>query len=48
MADPQPGGLERRGQDVIGRLVMYPGEFTNGGGVVDEDASFLKVIQLIR
>jgi hypothetical protein len=36
------------GQDVFGRLVMYPGEFTTGGGEVNEDASFLKTIQLIR
>ena len=36
------------GQDVMGRVVMYPGDFTTGGGEVSGGASFLKTIQLIR
>jgi Flp pilus assembly protein TadG len=36
------------GQDVMGRVVMYPGDFTTGGGEVSGSASFLRTIQLIR
>jgi hypothetical protein len=36
------------GGDVVGYLVMYPGEFTTGAPDISDDASFAKVIQLIR
>jgi hypothetical protein len=37
-----------QGGDVVGYLVMYPGEFDTGAPSISDDASFSKVIQLIR
>jgi hypothetical protein len=36
------------GQDVVGYLINYPGEFGVGSPTVSESASFLTTIQLIR
>jgi hypothetical protein len=36
------------GNDVLGRLVMYPGELTTSPTTLDPGASFLKIVQLIR
>jgi hypothetical protein len=35
-------------QDVRGRIVMYPGEFSTGGSGLTPGASFVTAIQLIR
>jgi hypothetical protein len=53
------GGLDQGGQgiaacpnpnkDVVGRIVTLPGTFaTTGAGTVDNSASFVKVVQLVR
>ena len=34
-------------RDIVGRIVTLPGDYGRGGGVVS-DASFVKVIRLIR
>jgi hypothetical protein len=36
------------GRDVYGRVVMYPGEFVQGGPDLGSGSSFLRVIQLVR
>jgi hypothetical protein len=38
----------RTGQDIVGNLVMHPGEFVQGAPAVGEDAAFLVSVQLIR
>jgi hypothetical protein len=36
------------GNDIVGYLVMYPGEFVLGNPAVDEDQAFLVSVQLVR
>lgn len=40
--------IGQAGQDVIGRLAMYPGEFMMGAPQVGGGAGFLQTIQLVR
>jgi len=35
-------------KDVVGRIVTLPGSFATGVGTVDDSASFIKVIRLVR
>jgi len=35
-------------KDVVGRIVTLPGTFATGVGTVDDSASFIKVIRLVR
>jgi hypothetical protein len=35
-------------KDVVGRIVTLPGSYGAGGGTVEDDSSFVKVVRLIR
>jgi hypothetical protein len=35
-------------RDIVGRIVTLPAQYVAGTGEVEEDASFVKVIRLVR
>ena len=44
-----PGmGCDNPAKDVVGRIVTIPGSYATGTGSVEESASFVKVVRLVR
>ena len=44
-----PGlGCDDPNKDIVGRIVTLPSQYVAGTGEVEDDASFIKVVRLVR